>query len=481
MRIEEEELMKDRKLNTRSKNDNKNKSLKIVIVAIIITILLIVITILVLIKITPIDTSFKVYINGELNKKINTNIFAFDNDKVYIKVRDIAGIVGYEVHNGEYKIEAEDMNKIFVENKEETASIFLNSTIIKKIEPNSSNEYKDYEMSEPARNIDGEIYIISDGLEVACNLQIDYDKSTNSIKINTLEHLYNIYNEAVLSKGYIELSDSFENRKAILYKRLVVKNADNRYGVIDLNEDEVIGTRYALIEFDEYTQEFTITNQNGKMGIDYISGETKIEVNYDEIKSIQKENEIYLVKSNSKYGVIDGEGRIIIHMEYDDIGVDLSPYIDKSSSSEKEDSNNNNNNQEIKQYIFFEKIIPVKQNDKYGFFNINGNKISDIKYTGIGCYAKAIKDKNGRIIEESKKTTSNILTIDEYELIIVEGTDGYGIIDMDAIERVDTTATDIYKVTDAGVKYYYMVYHGNVYNLETDLFEKISLQKKTDS
>ena len=396
MKINAESLMEDRKLKTKKPKD-KNGNLKIVLIAIAITIILIAIIMVFLIKVRKINEPLKVFING---KKINvsTSAFIIDDGKVYVNIKELAPKLGYEAHSGEYKIEAEDTSKVFVENKEETASMYVNSKIINKIEPNSNEDYKNYEMSDIARNINGNIYIISDGFEIACNSKLKY--GDNTVEIQGLDFLYESYKKGIQEVGYTELSDSLENRKAIRYNRLVVKNTDERYGVIDLSGNEIIGTRYSDIQFDEYTQQFTITNQSGQMGIDYIDGTTKISVKYEEIKNISKDNELYLVQTKGKYGIINGDELIVIHMEYDSIGVDISPYINKSTSENEEKSKNI---EVEKKYIFFNKLIPVEQNGKYGFFDIKGNKVTDLKYIGIGCYNKVTTDSRGRIIEERQK------------------------------------------------------------------------------
>ena len=293
----------------------------------------------------------------------------------------------------------------------------MNSTTISKVYTNSSEEYKDYTMSKPAKRIGEDIYVTLDGIKTACNVSIGYDAEKYTMNVGTLEYNYEIYNTWAQQNGYQQVSNDFENAKAILYDRVVVKNADGRYGVINSKNEEVIGTRYSNIEFDEYTQEFTITNNYGKMGIDFINGETKINVNYDEIKSIQKENELYLVKNNNKYGVIDSKSRIVIHQEYDDIGVDISPYITTTTTrvtttptpvqNEINDAEatptvvnfvltNTKNSSNVKQYIMFDSVIPVKQDGKYGFFDIKGNKIVEVKYTGVGCYAKPVVKTNNK-------------------------------------------------------------------------------------
>lgn len=479
MRLDAQDLMEDSKLKVNKPKGHNNTMIIGIIVAIIITLLIIFIIAFIIKDIQPIDETMKTYIDGK-ETKMDTSIFLIEDNKVYVNVKGIASFAGYEAHSGEYKIEAEDVNKVFVENKQETASMFLDSNIISKIEPNSNEEYKNYTMSEPSRNIKGDIYVISDGIEIACNIKLDYDSSNNTMNIQTLPYIFELYNTSVQNIGFTGVSDNFENQKALLYNRIIIQNSDGRYGVIDSTGTEVIGTRYAYIQFDEYSKEFTITNSYDKVGIDYIDGETKINVNYDEIKSIDKGNELYLVKSNEKYGVIDGDERIIIHIEYDDIGVDISPYTIQSNN--KTDTTNSNRDdiekKIVKQYAFFNSLIAVKQNDMWGFFNLNGDRVSDIKYTDIGCKVKEDTKNNKNETIKQTKTTGNLLLIDEYELIVVEQNGKYGLINNEAKELFRPEAEDMYSITNAGVKSYYMVYQGKVYNLENDIFKELELTRK---
>ena len=494
MRLHADDLKEDSKLKINKPKEHKNHTILFVTIAIIIT-LVIIFTIMVIIEdIQPIDETIKIYVDGQVTQT-DTSMFLIENNKVYLNVKKIANIVGYEAHSGEYKIEAQDTNKVYVEDKQkqETASMFLNSPTISKIEPNTNDEYKNYTMSEPARNVNGDIYVISDGIEIACNIKVQYDSAKKGIYIQTLPYIFEVYNKAVQELGFTGISNEFENQKAILYDRIVIQNSDGRYGVIDGNGAEIIGTRYANIQFDEYNKEFTITDSYDKVGIDYINGETKINVNYDEIKGIHKEKGLYLVKSNEKYGVIDSDEKIIIHIEYDDIGVDISPYITNTIRKAENTSNNKNDNNDkididtVKQYIFFDSIIAVKQNQLWGFFNLTGDKVSDLKYTDIGCKVKELTEEEKRNNRYNNKpitptkTTGNLLLIDEYELIVVEENEKYGLINTSAKELFKPEAEDMYSITDAGVKSYYMLYKNKVYNLENDIFNEIGLSKKNET
>lgn len=478
MRLDAEDLMEDSKLKVNKPKGHNNTIIIGIIIAIIIILIIILGIIIIINTIKPIEQTMKIYIDGQ-ETKINNSIFLIENNKLYVSVKGIASYIGYEVHSGEYKIEAEDVNKVFMENKKETASMFLNSTTISKVKPNTNDEYKNYTMSESARNVNGDIYVISDGIEIAGNIKIEYNEESDSINIKTLPYIYESYNKAVQKIGFIGVSDDFENQKALLKDRIVIQNSDGRYGVIDLSGTEVIGTRYAYIQFNEYNKEFTITNLYEKVGIDYINGETKISVNYDKIESIHKDKGLYLVKSNNKYGVIDSDEKIILQIEYDDIGVDILPYTAQSNKKTVTTNNNTTVENIQKQYIFFDTLIAVKQNNMWGFFDLRENRTSSMKYTDIGCKVKKVdKDKNSNLTMEQTKTTENLLLIDEYELIIVEQNGKYGLIDKSTQELFRPAADDIYSITNGVEKSYYMLYNGKTYNLEKDIFSGLGLNKK---
>lgn len=483
MRLDAEELMEDKKAGgNKPKEPNDNRGVIGIVIAIVIILITICILVMVMQQLNPKDAEMKIYVDDK-EVGIDNSVFLFENDKLYVCVKGIAKHIGYDSHRGEFKIEAEDSNKVFVENKQETASMFLNSSVISKTIQNINDDYKNYEMSEPAREINGEIYVISDGIQIACNITIDYDSSQNRIDIRTLDYYYQAYNTAMQQRGFKEVDDDFENKKAILYDRVIVQNQDGEYGVVNSKGNEIVGARYKYIQFDEYTQEFTITNNDQKVGIDYIDGGTKIKIEYDEIKSIDKKEGLYLIRKNDKYGVIDNNEKIIIHTEYDEIGVDLEPY--SSTTQKAADSLESNEASIVKQYVFFETLIPVKQSALWGFFDVKGNKVCEMKYTGIGCIARKATDKNtnsnttnNTTTTINKKTTNNLLMISEYELIVVEKNGKYGLIDVNAKEILPTSATDLYSITNAGIKTYYMQFNGGVYDLEKDLFVRLGLEKK---
>ena len=209
------------------------------------------------------SSSFKVTIDGKSAQGVeNTFIIDEQTGKVYVDIKAFASYVGYTAHDGEYKVYSQDTNKCYVESANETASFFLNSNKISKVAPDSTEDYEDYTISEPVKRENGKLYIISDGMEKACNLVFSYNKEANSIAIYTLPYLVEQYTQKIIQMGYAGISSDFNNQKAILYDMFVVQEgtAENtskenaKYGVINLKNEEIIALRYSNIEFSENTR-----------------------------------------------------------------------------------------------------------------------------------------------------------------------------------------------------------------------------------
>ena len=359
--------------------NKKKKSINwlLVLIILIIIIILTIIGLLIYLK----SNSLEVYIDGKPiknGKTITKDAIIIDNDKVYFSIKDIAKIMGYESHKGEYKTFSEDPNKIYVDSSNETASFFLDSTTISKVKPDSNEDYQNYTISEPVKMLNNKMYVISDGFEIAFNAKFKYNSKKNTIQINRLSKLITSYSTFAGKHNYEEMSDDFNNQKAILYGLVVCKKESGKYGVLDIYGNEVISPKYNKIEFVEYTQEFIVTNAQNKVGIIYKDGSNKIDVAYDEIKVLDKNLSLYIVKKDNKFGVIDNKERFIIHIEYDAIGIDTTKFPSNKISN---------------QYLLFDNAIPVKQNNMWGLFDVKGKQILKPEYNQLGCTTAKIEGK----------------------------------------------------------------------------------------
>ena len=442
----------------------KNKSKKIVKIIIILLIILFFISIAAYGGIYYLKLKeFKVFINGSRNSNIES-VFYTENGKLYVAIKDIANYLGYDAYNGEYQKYSEDKTKCYLKGANEIVTYSLDSDIIykiitvEKIEEDTTNvsnilanpslNYEYYTLDEPVRLINDKLYCSIESIELGTNSSITYTENNNTVTIYTLDSITKNY-MSVVKEMTSDAVAIFSNRKAILYNFAIVKGAENKYGVLKYNNgtlEEVIGKKYSYIKFIESSQEFLVLTDEGKIGIIDKDGNTIIEPIYDEMKQIDKDGELYLVAINKKYGVINRDGEIIIFLEYDEIGI----------NKEKFPNDNIENS-----YILYNKCIPVKKGEKWGFIDIKGNAIGEIEFDDIGT----------NIIGTTNMDANNFMLIPEYEAIVVMQNLEYMILDTSGKvlipskgnitingESVIVPLTQMYSEIISGEQKYYMVY-----------------------
>lgn len=418
-----------------AEKDKGNKTSKIILACIVITILAIIGVVVTMILLQ--QNVFRIYIDGKLVQLKQDTIIIEETGKIHVDIKAIAQYLGYESHNGEYKLYTEDTNKCYVESKNETASFFLNSNRISKMAPDQRQDYEDYVIEDPVISKNGKLYCSPEGIKIGFNVSFDYNKEKNSIQIFTLPYLVKYYNPVIQKYGYEGVSEEFNNQKAILYNMFVVRKSGGLYGVITSQNEEIISSKYSRMTFNENAQEFYVTNTTNKVGIVNNKSETKINLLYDEIKMMDKDTGLYVVKSNGKYGVLDENGNTIIHLEYETIGVDATKFP----------SNNISN-----KYLLFGNAIPVYQNRKWGLFDITGKIIVPLEFDYIGYTGGA-----------NNKVVNTLLVIPSYKAIILGKDDDrkrqYAIYDFEGNEIVPCVLDTAYSVTSGGIDTYYMDYY----------------------
>ena len=414
-------------------NENNKKgstATKILIASIVLVLIIIMVLLYFIMQLSA--NRFSAYIDGQA---INTSndLFIIENGKVYVSIRDMAGLLSYSYHSGEYKVDLEDDNKCYVESKDETASFYLNSNKISKVAPGTNNDYENYTISEPVKKVNGKMYILSEGIEIAFNVAFSYDQTKNSIQIATVSNIIQNWTPKIIAAGYeLAAQNDFNNNKTVLYGMFIVKKGNN-IGVINTEMTEVVVPRYNKIQFVENTKEFFVTNSQNKVGILLQTGNTKISPQYDEIKVLDRESGLYVIKTNNKFGVIDNAGSTIIYPEYEQIGITTSQFPNDVIDN---------------QYLLFNNAIPVKYLNKWGLFNKTGEKILDTVYDSLGCTNSTVKGI----------ATNNVLLIPKYEAIVVGRDKLYGIVNSLGQELVPCALSSIYTTVKSGVEDYYMVY-----------------------
>lgn len=436
----------------------KNKKIMAIIIALI-TVIVVAIIAVIFILMGMKSNRLSVVIDGVSTKAPEDTFVFYDDGKIYVSVSDIAPLVGYSSHNGEYKVNVDDINKMYVESKDEkeTASFYWNSRTISKVAPNSNLEYENITMSDPAVFINNKLYVVSDGFTIGFNCIFDYNKAKNRITIQTLPALVNYYTKNINQYEFAKISEDFNNQKALIHGMVVGSREDEKFGVKAVDGKEIISPRYKKIQFIESSNDFIITNSSDKVGITYNTGKTKITVSYDDIKVVDSDLGLYLVKSNNKYGMIDSLENFVIHIEYDQIGADISKFPTDNIKN---------------QYILYNNIIPVKINDKWRLLDVKGNRLTNDEYDDIGYINNNSKNR----ILNNALTIGNTKTIIVAKLINPESKDKvYGGVDVKGNTLIPINFEAIYSITSSGETTYYILNNGKEYNA-VDLVNAVKLR-----
>lgn len=430
----------------------KKKTAGIVLGAIIVVVLIIIGIAAYLFYIQ--STTMRLLLDGQSNEALK-QIVVFDNGKMYAPIKEIATYLGYSSYNGEYTQRSEDQSKCYVQNENEVANFSLGSNAIYKLDLTAGNEnYENVYVDDPVIARNGVLYATSEAIEKAFNVSFQYDENSNRIYIYTLPYLIQTYTPRVLDYGYTSLSDVFANEKAILSDMLVVSNENNNgmYGVIDINGNTILEDKYDNITYLPETGDFKVES-DGKVGIMGSKGETRIQIMYDSIELMDSDAGLYLASNNGKYGVIDIRGNIKIYIENDEIGVDISPF-----------SQNNIKNK----YILAGNLIPVKKNNLWGLFDLNGNQVVDFYYDSFGYIARSNRD------------ALSLLVIPDYEVLVACKDDKYTLLNSVGQQLFGgPVADDIYMTVSGGQTHYYITANNQTMDAETYL-NNIGVRKQSE-
>lgn len=370
------------------------------------------------------STILTITLDGQDAKSLEEIFIIEEDNKIYMPVRKMAEYLNYDSYNGDYITRSEDETKCYIESEDELVSFTLNSNIITKVIENQAQQVK---IAEPIKEINGELCITSEGAQDAFNLK--FYKSENKIEIYTLTYLYNWYYADSINRGYSEIEETFENKRAVLDNMLIVKSENNYYGVIGTNRETVLECKYDSIKYLRESGEFLVES-NKKKGIITKEKETKIELSYDNIQKVINKNEtFYIVEKSKLYGLLDKEGNTIIYPEYEQIGIDVTQY------SQNGVTNGN---------ILYNQIVPVKRDSKWALFDTTGKKITDFIYDSFGCPSKLYR-------------TYGVIEVLDYNLIVVCQGGKYNLITLEGKTLFDRYILDsVYITISEGKNVYYI-------------------------
>lgn len=386
-------------------------------------------------------TRLKISLDGVETNGLK-NVLIINDGKLYVPIRDFAKYVGYESSNGDYQLDryTEDTTNCYVKCADEAATFSLDSNKIYKTLLDGENDYEYFEIDEPIKMINNKLCTTITGAQIAFNIAMQYNVEENQVTIYTLPKLVESVTANFKNSGISDDKAVFANKKALLYQMVVVKNAENYYGVSDLKGNEILGTKYTSIKFIESTKEFIVKTPERKMGIVAHDATTKISPTYDEIKQIDKDAQLYLVTNNKKQGVINNSGKTIVYLEYDQIGIDASKYPTNAIKN---------------QYLLYDKCIPVKKGNKWGIFDKDGRTILEVEYDELGCTESVVTTTG-----EKRGNYNSVLLIPQYEGIVVKENGLYGLKNVKGEQLLPSVLSSIYSETMEGKEVYSMIHRG---------------------
>lgn len=298
-----------------NKKPQKTKMQKIILLLLIGAIFLLIISIIVLTLNSQGSkkptNEVKIKVNNN-NVKISNEFIIQQNNEKYIKLKELSNILNYTYYNGEYLKFSEELSKCYIDNGYEIIGLEANSNEIYKTKRKSNiDDYQYFNLSNNVVFSNNNLYLNIKDLGLALNVTM------NNGNIETLDFLLKKFEPKIKSKGY-EIDKDRQNMKAMVYN-LIIVSKDETKGVLNLELEEVIGTKYNTIQFDETKKEF-IVSSNERYGVINSQGQVKIDLKYDDINFLSYLPRLYVILENEKYGVLDDNGYIIVSPEYDKLG-----------------------------------------------------------------------------------------------------------------------------------------------------------------
>lgn len=209
--------------------------------------------------------------------------------------------------------------------------------------------------------------------------------SNNIFKVKNEDNQYNLIdlnNEPVFKTWYQELTTMYKTPNRFIVKK------DDKYGVINKREEAIIPIEYMSIESSAYSDGSHLSrNKNGKYGFITMDGEVTLPFKYDKIDKNYSSNNM-ISKSGDQCGVVtikSGKPTEIISCEYDNI-------------------------------TNLKAVLITEQNNKYGLLDADGSEIVEPYYDEINVLnnnsysnkaLKARKKKMFYLLSDSGQNISN--------------------------------------------------------------------------
>ena len=336
-----------------NKREKMPISKKIVLMSLILCIILLVIILIVMFLMSGQQTkALTLTIDGNNVQIANNLLITDENGITYISLEQISELIGYNYLRGGYLEYVENNQKCYLENTDQIIGFEANNNKIYKTYKNSNTDYQYYNLKNKIIINSETLYISLDDLNIGCNVIYSFISDENKIQIETINYKTELYKTMLSEKSLSIVNDNFNNT-SILYNMIIVSDDNERVGVVDNNLKSIIGNKYSNIKFDEYTQNFIVSDEN-KYGV-ISKNDIIIDLRYQNIEIINYSPLLYKVKQNNKYGIINDKGNVIISVKYDEFGIK---------------NNTNRNDLIIKNINNGNDGIIAKKDGKYGILDL---------------------------------------------------------------------------------------------------------------
>ncbi len=378
--------------------EQKQKRKKMLILGIIFCIVLIAFLAAVIFYLKYQDSiTFKMFIN---NKKVVTSkTFVDYNEKTkdyYVNLEELSKALGYSFQQGsialtegenlysitsnyekvDINLDSDEYSKYVYEDdasrakRAEYESLTYGTDLIIRTPANTKEIFK---LNKPLKKINGTVYInyldIEDLLSISYNWENPY-----RLYLYGVRGLYSLYTKTVTKAGYNSLSGDYENMRAMVDGFLVVEK-DTKYGVIDNSGSVLIEAKYDRILYSQNSKEFFAYANNRVALIDKTGKQLIAPSLYQDIsildQNLDQEHRLYQVKKDGKLGVVTRDGKELVHPLFDVIGLDSTNELYSSLKDT---------------IILYDKIIPLKQGNGWGYYNISTDELtSEFNLASFGC------------------------------------------------------------------------------------------------
>jgi hypothetical protein len=461
-------------LNGNKDDEEKQKTKRIIAIIFAIMFVLAIIAVVLLVLISKGEKP-KLSLNIDGNPMTSGQVFyEYDSNAGtwFFSVKDLANVLNYTYNRGGIDVTDESESNCTIVNPNKFEKVLFESNKQELVKyytyPNAlvSNQHFDIKYMIRYDTVNKRILADESAIERAFNCDVSYDENTLKLSIVTLDgtviRAFSDMNKNAVTSAKDAFSDvvTFQNNKALLRNIVIVKDPNTGlYGIEKYNAetnsfDSIISTKYKYFQFIEGLNKFIAQGENDKYGILSETGEVDVDLSYTYLFCIDIRSGLYMAGTTSgKQCVVAGAssqtthtGKIIVPADYDRIGI----------------SGNNFNDDRLEgEYILCGSLIPVQKNGKWGFYSIDGTRVVDPIYDGVGCPTPQGGVTGGRANIRGCVVIPDIKAIVIQEnKTIVEGnntrvTAYYGLINYKGELKVQTNATAIFSSTENGVRTYY--------------------------